>query len=614
MYKCNFEVTLTLQAPILTHTVDTLGFGIDMATRKYHNKPVLNGSLIRGNILHNLLYFAESLPKDNGESLTKDVYHWFGQEANSGVEAIRAKLNFDYFWKLDESSVSYSTNVDSVRYRIGIDDNSGTVESGNLQIIESCFATGEKPRFKGMITAWVNDENEFKRLERWLNKAFQYITAIGALKGAGFGKLINTEIIQHDSEKAESIETPLQSNRIGIELRLDRPLCTAQPHVPDSNRFISEDFISGTIMKGAFARQFSFLESENTLIDELDFENIYFTHALPCDSNQSGRPLPLPLSLTTVDDQVIDMAIQSKHCLLLKKNEDKNEYIAPAFSPDWKDKDFKLVKKQLKKINFNPLFPTQRLLTVRTAIDTKTNTAAENKLFSLECVDNHIRNNQCDATKMLWRAEICLGKINEEKKEAITKKLTGMLVQSGLSDIGKTKAAANVSIYKEPFNESNLEPVDGLYYLIMLRTETRMLPCSHNITPTNGHQQLHQQYDDYFRYISGDNLTLSHFYAQQRLFGGDYYWQYYRKKTTEYRPEWLSVPGSVFVLKAMSENQGKIHELLSCWLETGLPVARDRQNDNWQTDPLIPQNGYGEIVINHEIHTVLAIPENGELV
>lgn len=667
MHKCTFEVALTLRAPILTHGLETAGFGVDMATRKYQNSPVLNGSLIRGNLRHSWLYFAEKIADhmhDQGVSLCKeDISRWLGQESSKGVNAARGSLNFDYFWMLDKNSVNGSKNNDSVRYRIGINDGTGIAETGNLQLIESVFATGEKPCFKGRINAWLETEAEARQLSHWLNKAFQYISGIGALKGVGFGKLLHTNITQLENEKLESVPIPSEANCIGIEIYPDRPICIARAHLPDSNRFVSEDFISGAVLKGAFARQYTQYNPDASLTDDLDFENIYFSHALPGHCSIPARPLPMPLSLCIADGQVIDMALQAGHCLLLKRIADtgsgpdqkkyKEVYIAPAFSPDWKQKHRTMINQRLQQVGFSTQPGTQRLLSVRTAINSKTGSAAQHKLFSFECVDHHISvagdaenendtagisyvNGRTEANaneispadifpvteKACWRAEINLGKVNAEKKAGIARALSDMLIDSGLGDIGKTRAVADIRISdtfeRKPCSESHLEALDNVQnepcYIIMLRTQARMLPANHCIPGTNGHLQLQKAYNDYFNYISGGVLALSHFYAQQQLYGGHFYQQYYRKNTTDYRPEWLSVPGSVFVLKVVSEEkQSEAVALLQNWLETGLPVAEDREQDNWQTDPLLPQNGYGEIVINHSIHTELAKPETGEL-
>jgi len=613
MHRVTFSLSLVFQAPLLTHTTGAMAFGMDMAMQCYRGEPVINGSLVRGNIREvweHFLALGKKAGCDIGLSY-EDIDRWLGEELQKGeVKPKRAQLNFDYFWRLTDNS-SLRQGAESVRYRIGIEAATGTVESGNLQVIESCFPVGTKPCFKGVIRAELVTETEVKRVEKWLQKALYAITAMGALKGVGFGKLVKPELTLQNAPVVAAKAT-ITADRIGILLKLDRPLCAARPHSPNSNRFVSEDFISGSILKGAFAEQFHRAGIPHQLAEQFDFDNLHFTHAVPTIQAAPLRPIPVPLSLVSVAGEILDVALQQEARLLGKKQDDAITHFAPAFQVDWKKVDWELLEKKFTSFKINTHIKPDRLLTVRTAIKSETGTAEENKLFSLECIDSF-----ADDEPLQWCAEITLDHVCEQDRPEVSRRLQEHLVHHGLSRMGKTKVNASVEITAQNFleqqNESSLIPIDNAYHIVMLRSEARMLPNDPTVPSTNGHAELFKLYSDYFHTASGKLLQLSHFYAQQRLFGGEFYWRHYRSKESNYRPEWLTVAGSVFVLKPLvGKDQQEIKSCLSRWLRLGLPVAQDRKDRNWRGDPLIPENGFGEVVINHRIHQALSQPEGGE--
>ena len=609
MIKVKYKLSITVQAPVLSHSSDTMAFGYDMAMRKYQKKPVLNGSLIRGNIRHNLEYFVKKLSDEKVLSIN-DIDRWFGKESKNNMQPNRALINFDYFWKLN---ASYKPNDVVPRYRIGISDKTETVDQGNLQVIESVFKVGKTPEFEGYISAWISKDDTEDKLEKWLNKAMQYMSAIGALKGNGFGKVIGYKLEKLSDENTNKV---LRFNgkpkSIEYAFTLDRPLCVAKAHIPNSNRFVSEEYITGSILKASFSRLIEKLEAEKSdLKDKLD--KIRFTHAMPVGEKESPYANPVPLSLAVAGDRVIDMVLQKEACLL-KIN---NKKIAPTFSPDWKYLDRKLVYERVNKQDVGYHLPaeTHRLLTVRTKINKLTSAADEGHLFSFECIDNFQK--KSETKKMAWKARVDCSDGESEVKEVIDK-----LIQYGLEDIGKTKAQLDIVDAIENGNsESQFKPLKtdkNEIYVVLLKTDARILPANHGVKPTNDAETLHQKYSEYFSHISDKKLELSHFYAQQKLHGGAFYHDRYRStEPYSYTPEWITVAGSVFVLQKSAEknhSESDIETLLKSWVDHGLPVALDREQDTWETDPFRPENGFGEIIVNHEIHSKLSKPDGIEFI
>ena len=81
-----FNITLNLTAPFLSHKAGAQQFGYDMSMlRDANNQPVFPGSLIRGNLLHTLKYFQKQLDQNTPEyQQLNDIIAYFGEPSASG--------------------------------------------------------------------------------------------------------------------------------------------------------------------------------------------------------------------------------------------------------------------------------------------------------------------------------------------------------------------------------------------------------------------------------------------------------------------------------------------------------------------------------------------------
>ncbi|MGH8490903.1 MAG: hypothetical protein ACREXS_19080 [Gammaproteobacteria bacterium] len=144
-----------------------------------------------------------------------------------------------------------------------------------------------------------------------------------------------------------------------------------------------------------------------------------------------------------------------------------------------------------------------------------------------------------------------------------------------------------------------------------MQSAARLLPNPGNIPPTNGGDQLLKLYQAAWRELSDHTLELQRFYAQQQLAGGQYLWRRFRKGAHPYNPELLTVPGSVFVLK-LAGDEKTAREKLQAWLDHGLsPLKSDPYGEDWEQNPYIRANGYGQVAINLKVHWDYE-PEGGE--
>jgi len=579
----DYQLKLTFEGPLLSQATGTMALGLDVEMQKSDSKPALNGSLIRGNIRHALTEFAPLMEKCN---LSHDINRWFGDQSNDeGYEPQRSNVDFDFFWRLDDA---YKLpELIGQRTRIEINRESGSVNEGSLQVIEDCFPTGsDNPTFSGKITLHFQHQAEKKRFKKWLKKALEFIPAMGSFKGVGFGRLVSAELEEINNTQLSNSTQPEDHTHFGIRLKLDRPFCIGKPRTSDSNQIISEEMITGNLIKALIARKYQ--NSSDKLKEELSFDQLIITHALPTDRETLQRKHSIPLSLAvlyhdqTKEAEVIDMAMSPAIT--------KWQHV-PSFAPDWKEADYEKINDFIKPPEIRP----ERLLTLRTEINAASDVSEESRLFSQECID---------PSKYDWCADVNLCNIPEKKRAAVFKELQNIFNQ-GLSGIGKTKAHAKVTLCKTAFIQKSAALKPGKY-IITLTTEARMLPPDLRMQGTNSAQDLKDQYQKYWATaLSGqqdsgtqknEGIQLIDYYAQQTLTSTYYHKQRHNPDQEKYYPEWLTNAGSVFVLEI---NNKKALEKLETFSHAGLKAHAEAGGAaaTWKTTPYLPEHGYGEIQV-----------------
>lgn len=578
MIRRSYQLELIFDGPLLTHAVGSMAFGVDAAMQTWRGCPVINGSLIKGNIRHALEYFSDLLEKSDAHTpiTREDVKCWFGEagiEDHEG-EGKRSRVDFDFHWKArDPGAVG-----DHARYRIQIESDTGSVARGSLMAAQVPYTTGDQPAFIGAIQGLFDNEKDAEKFEDWLRKALDYISAIGAQKGVGLGRIARWEL-----------KPPSSGPRYGIRITLDRPFCIARPILPGGNRYVSEAFIPGNVLKGAIAN--SIPDWKDLLDLDEKGKDLIITHAQPASPLAPERKIPLPLSLAACNGEIFDLALFDQPGLI---QQPKGTALAPVFQPDWKGCDWAEAERCFRPGGATP----PRWLSVRTRIEAGSNVAQEGELFSFECID---------PSDHVWCADLDLPSDPGPDPEALRQQLQGLFRQS-VDGIGKTKARAKIEVLEHPFFEppkaDQLKPVHGEYYLVLLCSKARLLPPKLDLRPTNGEQELRKAYAQYWDDASDGALTLNHYFAQQELFGGYLYAKRFLSNApesdkVEYRPEWLTLPGSVFVLTPQSGKAEQAQEELAKWLRRGLPPAADRKEWDWRCDPFRPDNGFGEILVNH---------------
>lgn len=582
-----YEVKLTLTAPILTRVSGSRLHGLDTATLYADDQQqimALMGSSIRGGLRHVWEYFASLSTALSQNSIDE----WLGKPAaDTDNEPQRAGLHFSYYWQSEKRAENHQ-----VLHRIQIEADTGKVKKGALQVIEMPFASGDQVTFVGTIRAVLNDEEEAQQLNHWLNKGFQFLPALGGLKGIGFGKISQVKIEQRpEQEQDQTVAVDELSPQFMIAIKPQSPFCIAKHHIKN-NRFEAKQHISGAVIKGCLGAIVGEKGRDKARYPELStcFDDVRFSHAYPTKQTQQQRPQAMPLSLVVVKKQVkaklkeqlqlYDVARKKQAGLIHKQ--------APKFAIDWKSDDWKLV----------PTTYTQaqlpRNIHIHTGIEDNAghpiSRAGDNQLFSIECIEPQDYH---------WLARIDCQCVPPDKQQQVVEQLKQVLSQ-GLFNLGKTKAYAEVSFHADDFKIDESQLIRDNQVIITLQSPVGLLKDFHKIPATNGGEQLQDFYQKAWAELSDNSLHLSHFYAQQRLVGGHYlYRRFWQHSKPAYNPELLTETGSVFVFDVVEGQQDTAKQKLQHWLQHGLQVDEE---EDWRSNPYITTQGYGEIAVNQAIH------------
>ena len=608
------QVQLTLEGPILTAggVMHEPGIDIPMA-RDSRGRYMLPFSLIKGKVLDALTELNEDSFEVN-ETVRRRfaksgsrLREWLGSQNSDGVyEPERGRLRFSDFITLDTGVPG------NVIERNQLDQQTGATKDQMLLVIEAPFLYGQSVVFQGKVE-FVGSDQDATVVQRYLDDSLRWIPSFGAYRTTGYGRNKSVATTLHASP-VSMISSPAASELLPWRLKIDRPLClVGRKH--SQNHFESLDTISGTVLKGSIARLLQeladsterdvsrFAWGEFTKLRE-NFSKIRFTEARPVKvGSDSRRPIEPPLSIVRCpidspefNDKYFDVSLADGPRLFYAAEDvQKTHGAAPAFMPDWKGKDFGVVRKAF----HWPEIARERR--IRTAIDYLTGRSTDAQLFSYgmtlpERIDSEGALHQWE-----WLGSICLADIAPGDQPLVRDELAELL-KHGIPNIGRTRAGAAVEwLQPEPAKEPN--ELDGGVYLVTLQTECLMTDPA--ILQTGASTAIRDAYSEHWRELSEGSLSLGNYFARQSLYGG---YVSRRAKKSSYEPFLLTDRGSVFVLHV--KDSAKAMELVQDWLTKGLPEPKwveprygQQGEPLWQRCPYIRENGYGEICVNLPCHT-----------
>jgi hypothetical protein len=567
----DIKISITLVAPYLIHGNDPGRFGLDATLLKDHKgQAVLPGTLVAGRI-------AEAWQTYGKEFAGADADTWFGKETDG--EQHRARL------MVSDLTLQAHQQYASEITRIQLDEDTGSVKQGAMLVVEQIAQPGEKLEFVGSWQVWAHS-NEIATLSSQIHAALAMQTQWGAYRSIGFGRMHNCKVNYQEAPRLSLSGFPKDLSKqpqIRLGLRFDVPICVNSKS-RRGNVFISGEVIPGNTILGALAQtllhkhQVNQLSAINGSKLASHFNKLRCTHALPAKPD-GGRPIPLPQSLVSISEGLGQLAI--KDAFLHNKPPEMDT--APAFQTDWKGQAFDIATEK------QGWFKPQRYLRVRTAM--QDGKAEDSSLFAYECIHS-------DA---VWLCDLDLTAVPAPDRVAVAKEIEDIM-GFGLAPIGKTDARAKVQVFAERKTvwAANLEAIKPNAIVNLVLNTDAVLFATKEIAD-KAEVDLVKIYRQAFEALDKENaIELSHFFATQRLTGGNYLFKrYLQNKTKTYQPLVLTEAGSVFVFKI--KDAAKAEALLSQWCSQGLPLTPmviENHGASWSEHPYIPQNGYGEVTVN----------------
>ena len=408
---------------------------------------------------------------------------------------------------------------------------------------------------------------------------------------------------------------------------------------PKSNFIESEKIIPGSAVKGSLARFLNLICGVSPSTQSIDQSNsavandnafpliakyysrLRFLHAFPALTGQSARPVVLPYSAVQVisaegEPVFSDVALREGPVLDIHNR-------APRFMIDWKEGE------ETKKLRESFGWGTPEIINkTRTAIEEKTRTAEEEKLYTFQYLTPYqIPDHDYpdgEKSRLRWISMLRLPKIDPAEKQLLLQELNRAIhlgwrymgkrdARFQMVDIGKEEAASHVISRKPMFSQEGIA-------VILLQTDTLMFDAK-ALAQIKSNVDLQDVYTKYWSELSDGSCILQSFFARQHMSGGYLAKKLYPLYSDGYYPYVLTEAGSVFVLKI--RNKAVAEKKLLDFIENGLPLPSqiiallpqvEFPWEHWRNCPYVPENGYGEIIVNLDWHweNCLSSPAAGE--
>ena len=605
-------VEVDLLAPWLVHGNDPGRLGLDAVQLLDVDRlrRVLPGTLLAGRIRDTWRSLrALGSPFLDG---VHDPRDWFGFERaeHSGPSA---RLHVDDL--VEQGDCAHRPL--EISTRLQFDSLAGAGADGMLLAIEQREPAGTTIRFKGRWHAWLSD-SEATELPRQLAQGLRWQSQLGAMRNIGFGELVRAEVTVEATQAPVKLgaawpaATPGQALQVALALDFgDRPIAVANRLV-NGNLFESGEVVPGATVKAALAHALKKQLGHGPLPEW--FNALRITHAQPSAGEKRSLPLPLSLAFDS-DHRLLDLAGDPNAAPCDAKGQ------ALCFQPDWKPALWAPASAHQARGKL------RRHLRVRTAIEeiddapTVESSPARRKrvrgvakhesLFAYNCVAADQNGSGGQGSLTVWRATLDLPAKHAslEALELLAKVLGGNPL---IGPIGKTDAFAGIQV--QAISDATPPEELGTEVHLMLASDALLCPSDQLLGHTSTTPlDLTDNCRGSFREIAAATLdkateaatgaasalTLARIFSRQRMAGGQYlHDRFMRKLGKPYLPYLLFEAGSVFVFTVNDKTLAA--QLLRAWCRHGLPLGKstaDRHGDQWDNNPYLPQNGYGEVVL-----------------
>lgn len=578
-----YDLSLAVRSPFMFEGLVNDRLGIDSAfIRGEKGEPIVPAAQIKG-VLRDAL---EHLAATTRLITPKEIDQLFGlASASDAEEQDKPIRGLAYFADL---SAGNETEASSIT-RIAIDDETGAVETGHLQVVELAAPLGATAIFTGRLIVRYPDGVDEARTEKALAAAIRLIPSIGAYKSAGFGEVLPSE----SSLKRQKASGLALANKAGAvrgvyEVSFDRPILVDTVRQTD-NAFSSSTIVPGSAFKGALAERLK-LSGDDPEKRDGKFHDalgrLRVSHARPLAPDHAKRvvvaDLPIPQSLfyvKTDEGYLVADAIAASgpaKGVLFKGITTAPQQVATA--KDSVQEDFR------KALGLPALFGKLVRTHVginedadgkRIELGKRSFTAADEKLYSTSMIGVRDR---------VWRFSVDGSRIADQ---ALAAQLVSAFSED-LDGIGRTAATAS---FRAISAANQVTVPDGPIVDILLLSPAVLFD------PVEGEQvtqkSLAALYDSYFETMLGAKLVN---YFARPVFAGQYPAIRRRPYGKAYYPFMQTKAGAVF---RVSLPDDKARQALGEALQFGMPVPElGGRAVTWQTCPFMPENGYGEIALH----------------
>ena len=576
--RCDYRLDLTLVSPFLFESIVNARVGVDCAQiRDEAGRPIIPAAHIKG-VLRDVL---ETLAERTALITNDEIKKLFGASSTQGAEdtnqPFRGVAIFSDLVAVNEPSKPVSGDYTT---RIEIDDQTGAVRTGAIQVIELVAPFGAKVQFSGRLMIRYPEGLDREKCEIALSKALRLIPAIGALKSAGFGA-VDPQGCVLECQCAKPLAPPAAKSgeRVAYRVTFDRPLLISARYITE-NLFESDKIVPGAAFKGALADRLMLagLDPEGNPAWALPLTQLRISHAFPVAEGKQAE-LPIPASIVyrkTADDIAYADALSGRIGAAPLWNEGVAQFVAGA------KKD---VRKSWREKTGTPEWRADLLPRTHVAVNEKGAGSGSNRI-ALEERAYTAAESMLYTTVMLpansheWLLIVDAGQVADKGRAG---QLLAVL-DEGLDGIGKT--GAHVCFTR--IGERSVPELPHTQTIdIMLKTPAVMFD-----PVVQQEVSMAKRYAEYFR--KELDATLLNLFARQHMAGG--YHAMRRKPYAAYYPFVLTEAGSVFRLEITStDGRQKIESAL----RFGLPVPDlDAKSVNWRNCPFMPENGYGEIALH----------------
>lgn len=577
MQYVTLEVKLTLRGPILSQSTGPGSWGVDAAMARRNGVPVLPFSLVRGKLSE----AWEELNKLGGSQI--DIEDLLGPRHQPGGERRglaphRGRLAFRDF-VAENSSTGAPRDIVSIKR----DNVRQATDPRALRVIEAPFGAGAEVTFAGEIDYFAPEGDDPETVRRQVETGLRWVGSFGAERTTGYGRNLGVTVATKARRIApESAKDSAGAQRLEMRLTFREPFCLASGR-PDPNIYVSSDRITGAVVRGTLASTLNRILGQpqgHEIVDlpapwsELgrNFREIRFSHLFPVSAG-GARPRELPLSIVVAGGLPHNVIGEAPRLL---------EGL-PQFRIDWKAGTAAKMSSEW------GWAEVRRELLIRTKISPAERRAEKGQLFGLELAQPE---------GIEWVGWVDLSEVDEAERGAVEAQLRGLL-GVGLCGVGKSKARADVELGPAPDKTTGELDGDGPWVLTL---QTPALLCDPAVASENREGAAGRAYADAFAELSDGALQLEHekpgrFFASQTLVGGYLARRYPLGRS--YAPFLVTDAGSVFLLAAASGHVDRARACLARWSVRGLdlPAWAGGSAANWKTSPFLPEDGFGEVVI-----------------